>query len=572
MATYTQAGLSLSIATPLGQDAVLLEKFHGTEALSELFHFRLDLLAEDPIDFDRLLGQNVTIRVVLANGTERWLNGIINSLSAGAQVAGLKRNTTLRRYEAELAPALWLLTQRVQSRIFQNRSVPDILKQILHDDWQLKVTFQLVGTYQPRNYCVQYRETDFAFVSRLMEEEGIFYFFQHGDKSHTLFVTDSSLSLGEVAAPSAVVYDTLRSGQSTGPRVWSWRKTQKMVPYKFTLQDYCFQMPHSDLTRQESVSGSVAAGTVKHQLNHQCTTQGTDMLEIHEFPGRFAHCFDEVDKLGAVHAKELEKLFADNERLVKIRMEESAARSLNLGGAGDAANFITGQTFTLAQHFDADGSYLLTRVEHRASLQGVYTALSQEKVPIYENTFACIPSTCLYRPPRGTPEPKIEGTQTAVVVGPKGQEIFIDKYGRVKVRFHWDRQAGADGERSCWIRVAQFWAGNSWGAFFWPRIGHEVVVAFEEGNPDRPLIIGSVYNAANMPPLSLPAQAMRGGIKSCIFFGNPAVNANAIIFHDAPQEAYVQVHSEKNEISHSESTKIHYVARANANIQGSMKG
>jgi hypothetical protein len=230
-------------------------------------------------------------------------------------------------------------------------------------------------------------------------------------------------------------------------------------------------------------------------------------------------------------------------------------------GKSDCAQFTAGNKFTLERHFDADASYLLTRVEHEATDEGYRSDHYSADQFTYENSFTCIPETLRYRPQRVTRVPVIEGAQTATVVGPPGEEIWVDKYGRVKVQFHWDRKGKMNADSSCWLRVAQVWAGNGWGSFFWPRIGHEVVVVFEEGDPDQPLIIGSVYNADNMPWYTLPINKQLGGIKSESVRGTAKKNYNAIVFNDEKGKEHISIHSEHNLSLNSEFDKMIHAGR-----------
>ncbi len=263
---------------------------------------------------------------------------------------------------------------------------------------------------------------------------------------------------------------------------------------------------------------------------------------------------------GAPQPPNLQHIFEDRDRTAKVRMEQEQADSLEIQGAGDCGQFTAGHKFTLERHFDADGQYLLTRVEHHARLGGNYR--SNATLPFsYENRFTCIPAALRYRPACLTPRPVIAGIQTATVVGPEGQEIFCDKYGRVKVQFHWDREGRNNVDSSCWLRVAQIWAGKGWGAFFWPRIGHEVVVTFEEGDPDQPLIVGSVYNAENLPPYPLPKNKMFDGIKSSSVRGTSRENFNGILFVDEKGHEHLSIHSERHLVLHTELDKSFQAGR-----------
>jgi type VI secretion system secreted protein VgrG len=549
MPTYTQANRPLAIKTPLGQDVLLLTGFRGHEAISQLFNFQADLIAEadHEIHFDRIVGQNVTVELHLANQEKRYFNGLVKRFSQGG------RDESFVHFSAEIVPKPWLLTKKVRSRIFQHLSVPDILRQVFAG---LDVTYELTATYYQRDYCVQYRESDFNFASRLMEEEGIYYFFNHGDGSHQMVVTDVATQHPTVAGQSSVIYDEVSGGGREDLRITAWEKSQELRSGQYTLWDHCFELPDKHLEAKKKTTDSVTVGEVTHKLS----VGGNDKLEIYDYPGGYAQRFDGIDRNGAPRPQDLQDLIPDSERTVKVRMEEETAASLEIRGASNCGQFIAGHQFTLKRHFDADGQYLLTRVEHDAHLDGDYRS-DQASAFSYENSFTCTPGTLPYRPQRVTRLPLIAGIQTATVVGPSGEEIFCDKYGRVKVQFHWDREGKKDANSSCWLRVAQVWAGKSWGAFFWPRIGHEVVVVFEEGDPDQPLIIGSVYNADNMPPFELPKKNSLTGFKSASFRGNPHENFNGVIFDDTKGHEHLGIHSERHMSLNAEYDKVFHGGR-----------
>ena len=535
MPTYTQANRPLAITTPLGEDALLLTGIRAREAISQLFNFQVDLLAEleTPIRFDGILGQNATLELRLPGEEKRYFNGIVKSLSQGS------RDDTFVHFRAEIVPKLWLLTRKVRSRIFQHLPVPDILHEVLSG---LDVAYKISGTYFPRDYCVQYRESDFAFLSRLMEEEGIYYFFTHSDGSHQMVVTDVPNRHPSVAGQSRVTYDEVQGGARKDMRIMAWEKTQELRSGAYTLWDHCFELPGKNLEAKERTTGTVKAGKASHKLD----VAGNDELEIYDYPGGYAQRFDGVNSGGGPRPEDLKDIPKDSERTVRIRMEQEEVESLRVEGASSCAQFVAGHTFTLERHFDADDDYLLTVVEHAARLKGSYRSEKSASNFQYENRFTCIPVSLPYRPQRVTRKPVIAGIQTATIVGPPGQEIFCDKYGRVKVQFHWDREGKKNNESSCWLRVAQIWAGKRWGAFFWPRIGHEVVVAFEDGDPDTPMIVGSVYNAENMPPVALPAGNMFAGVKSVSVHGRANQNFNSLVFVDQKGQEHLALHSERH--------------------------
>jgi type VI secretion system secreted protein VgrG len=288
----------------------------------------------------------------------------------------------------------------------------------------------------------------------------------------------------------------IEGGLRKADHIYQWRKTQAVRASKYALWDHHFQQPTQNLEAKENILNSVQVGTITHQLNNQVNAP----LEIYDFPGGYAERFDGISPSGGEQPARLQKIFEDNQRTVKLRMEAEAVPALTVHGTSSCGNFVSGHKFTLDRHFDGKGEYVLVSVVHQASLGEPYRSGQGAASFTYTNTFTCIPIKLPYRPPRETPVPFIAGVQNALVTGPSGKEIFIDKYGRVKVQFYWDREGKKDENSSCWIRVAQSFAGKRWGASFWPRLGQEVLVAFVEGDPDQPVIVGSVYNAEQMPP------------------------------------------------------------------------
>ena len=548
MNAYTQADRPMAVFTTLGADRLLLTGVTGHESISQLFRFQLELVAEigAEIPFDRLIGQSITARLQLPDGNSRYFNGLVNRFTQGA------RDDSFVRFRAEIVPQIWLLTKKVRCRIFQHIVVPDILRHVFSG---LQVNYELSATYHPRDYCVQYRESDFNFASRIMEEEGIYYFFKHSEGRHEMVVTDAASQHPTVPGESAALYEELRGSVHEDRRITAWEKSQELRSGEYSLSDYCFEMPATDLQCHEKPIASIPVGKATHKL----TLAGNDQLEIYDHPGGYAKRFDGIDRHGAARPADLKHVFEDRDRTVKIRMEEEQAGSLKIEGAGDCGQFAAGHKFTLKGHFDGDGQYLLTRVEHNARQSGYRSDEVNEFE--YCNRFTCIPAALRYRPGREAPKPVIASVQTATVVGPPGEEIFCDPYGRVKVHFHWDRDGKKDADSSCWLRVAQIWAGKRWGAFFWPRIGHEVVVAFEDGDPDQPLIVGSVYNADNMPPLALPGTNMFCGIKSASVRGKANENFNSIVFVDLKDQEHLALQSERHMVLNAEFDVRHEAGR-----------
>ncbi len=483
----------LQIATPLGKDFLLLNKFQAQEGISSLFRFELDLLHEETeasakptiVDVTQILGQPMLVSLTQADDTIRYFSGIVSHFLQG------NRDEHYTYYRAVIVPRLWLLTQRAQSRIFQQISVPDILKKLFED---LDVDYEIQGTFHPREYCVQYRESDFNFASRLMEEEGIYYYFEHSANGHRMIVANTPQSHRECPSKHEVPF-MLEVSPYEGfvSHIDAWLVANQLQTGKYTLWDHNFQLAHRNLDATEISRFHVG---------------DNDTLEVYDFPGGYASRFDGIEKSGGEQASNLQKIFEDNRRTAKLRIEEIDAGYEVISGSSNCASLTAGYRFKLQNHPEPslNAPHALVSVRHEAEQTPNYVSGEEYPNP-YRNSFTCIPhggGKAPFRPLSLARKPFVRGSQTAVVVGPPGEEIFVDKYGRVKIQFHWDREGQANLGSSCWIRVAQNQAGLRWGAAYWPRIGQEVVVDFLEGDPDRPIIIGSVYNANEMPPYKLP--------------------------------------------------------------------
>ena len=516
---FTEDNRIIKLTTPLGENALILTSLRGREAISELFHFEVEAVwqTSSPLKFTDILGKTIT--VAIDDGTKRYINGIVYSVEQGVR----DRQRGLTQYTLRVAPNTWVLTRNVQSRIFQQKSVPDIVKEVIAN-MGLSATFKssLQGTYQPRDYCVQYRESDFAFISRLMESEGIFYFYQHDASQHTLVIADKAAVFQDVAPGPAIEFEEVLGGIREKNRIFEWVKAQEIRSGKFSQNDWNFETPSTNLLTDEIFAQRVA--------NNQ-------QLEIYEHPG------DYMQK-------------SDGETLTKSRLQEENTGQVTRGRSWHYG-LCPGYKFALKNHFSDDGKYVLTSVDHAAE-QPLDVGAGQTPFE-YENRFSTIPFEAVYRPARVTPEPRLQGVQSAIVVGPGGEEIYTDKYGRVKVQFHWDREGKKDENSSCWIRVATFWAGKNWGAIHIPRIGQEVIVDFEEGDIDRPLIVGSVYNAAQMPPYALPGEKTKSTLQTRSSKGGGAANCNEIRFEDKMGSEQVLIHAEKNQDIEVENDESHWV-------------
>jgi type VI secretion system secreted protein VgrG len=513
---FTQAARYLSISTPFGADQLLVRSMHGEERISGLFHFSLEMASEEKsLDFSKIVGKAVTVTIKLADDTSRYINGIVGRFVQGGTDA---RFTT---YYAEVHPWLWLLTMSADCRIFQNKSVPDIITGLFTDLGFTDYRNDASGVHAVREYCVQYNETAFAFVSRLLEEEGIFYFFEHVDGKHTLVLADASTAFAACPGAATVEYGAYGSWEQQNV-VTGCSLEEAVIPGQFAVDDFGFETPSTDLLGTTD-STKATNGTKRH---------------IYEYPGGFT-------KKDAADA------------LSKVRMEEQEAPQKLLRGTSVCRAFVAGYKTTLQKHYrdDANAAYVLHRVSHSATESD------------YSNSFDAFPAATTFRPRRTTRKPVIPGTQTAIVVGKSGEEIWTDKYGRVKVQFHWDQKGTNDENSSCWIRVAHGWAGKSWGMMFLPRIGQEVVVGFLEGDPDQPLITGSVYNAEQVVPYTLPTDQTKSTIKSNVSKGGEGFNELRFEDKKDSEEVFVQAQKDLNTvIRNNETRKVGFEKKDKGNV------
>jgi type VI secretion system secreted protein VgrG len=521
MGTYSQDKRPIKVKTALGADELLLSSFSGVEAVSRPFAFTLELLSTNAaVNPASVLRTPVTVMLVLPDGGRRFIHGIVN------RFVQLGQRDDLTFYRAEVVPWLWFLSRSSDCRIFQNLSVPGIVEKVFKDQGYSDFEIKCTKSYPKREYCVQYRETHLDFVSRLLEEEGIFYFFQHEDGKHTLVLADSPSAVqpcpGQPSARLAL--------QAAGPSedlVTEFEREHAIETGKITLRDFDPLQP---------------------ALRLEGTVAGAEKEEQYDYPGNFT-------------------VLDEGERYARLRLAEAEARQHVVRGGGTCRGMQAGYRVELKEHYrkEVNQAYQLLEVRHDARA-GDYRAWDTEPLE-YVNTFVAIPHSVPYHPPRRTARPGPVGHQTAVVVGKAGEEIWTDKHGRVKVQFHWDREGKKDENSSCWVRVSSSWAGKNWGAVHIPRIGQEVVVEFLEGDPDRPLIIGRVYNADHVPPYPLPAEGTRSGVKSRSSKGGGADNFNEIRFEDkkGSEELFVQaekdlaVHvknDEKRTVLHDRTTEI----------------
>jgi type VI secretion system secreted protein VgrG len=489
----------------LSESDVFLERVTGVEAVSTLYAFDVAFrgAGEDLFELQDLVGKASWIRLRRPDGEERYFHGLLTSVSLSG-VSGGKPN-----YNARLVPAFALLEQTQDSRIFQGKAVPDIAKEVL-DANHIRFRLALSSSYLKREFCVQYRESDLAFISRLLEEEGIFYFFEHTEDHHTLVLADAVSACPSISGDKTLPFRDERVAEDTthAEHLMVLERIHRQRSGKSSLRDFDFSRPDLDLTASAAAS------------------EDTER-EVYEYPAGFS---------GPVVGK----------RLATVRLDALRHGMQAFSGQSSCIRLAAGSTFDVAEHPDGafNKSLLLIRVEHEG-LQELRSGSGTAVESSYRNRFASVPAAAPYRPARKTPRPRMIGTQTAIVVGPDREEVYPDAHGRIKIQFHWDRQARNDENASCFVRHAQAWAGAGFGQVILPRVGQEVVVRFLEGNPDRPLVVGAVFNGANEPPLELPAERTQAVFRTESSIGGGGFNE--LRFEDAKATERFFRHAQKDE-------------------------
>ncbi|GKQ56986.1 type VI secretion system Vgr family protein [Sphaerotilus sulfidivorans] len=503
---------------PLPPADLLFESMSVEAGLGRIGEMRLHLLSLKPdLAPDDLLGQPVRVELVLRDGSLRHWSGHCIRFGLG------KPSGRHYGYDMTVRPWPWFLTRTSDCRIFQDLSVPDIVRQVLADHAVAKTDFRLFRSYAPRGYCVQYRESDFDFIARLLEQEGISWFFQHDAGGATLVLVDAAGAHDPAPGAERIAYyDVPGQAPPDVDCLWDWSFSHGVRTGRIALTDYDFERP----------SASLRVSRERGRSHEQAD------LERFDYPGLY-------------------RVTGDGEQYADNRLDEQQARHAGARGTTSAQSLAEGCRFTLERHprDDQNTDYLVTAIRTRLHLDA-YESGSTGGTEL-SSQIEVIPHAQQFRPPRLTPKPFVQGPQTAVVVGPAGEEIHTDKYGRVKVQFHWDRYGQKDERSSCWIRVSHPWAGKNWGAVSIPRIGQEVVVSFLEGDPDQPLITGRVYNAEQMPPYGLPAGAVVSGIKSNTHKGR---GYNEFSMDDTAGKEKITVHAQydmNTTVEHDQTNTVH---------------
>jgi len=505
------ANFPVKFISPMAGD-LLVGSMAGTEQMSRLFVFNLDLLSENPeLHFDNVVGQQVTTSLAL-DDEERYFNGYITEFS----YAGKKGR--FFSYRATVRPWFWFLTRTADCRIFQKKTVPEIIREVFGDNGMGDFEERLTATYRQWEYCVQYRESDFNFISRLMEQEGIYYFFEHQEEKHVLVMADTTASLIPFPGFSRVKFHAPYGSvvEVFEDHLDAWMPTQFIVPTKYAVQDFNFTTPRVNLLSKSPQADN------KH-------TYPLGDPEIFDYPGEYPEPGNGMD-------------------YAEIRLEELQCKHERVMAGGPCRGLAAGCLFALEEYprEDQNKDYVVLSVTHDINNMPFISGEGNEG-ELYRCQTEVMDQARPFRAARETPKPLVQGPQTAIVVGKAGEEIFTDEYGRVKVQFHWDRYGKSDENSSCWVRVSQAWAGAKWGGIHIPRIGQEVIISFVEGDPDRPVITGRVYNADCMPPYALEANKTQSGIKSHSTKGGGPDNFNEIRMEDKINEEELYIQAEKNE-------------------------
>ncbi|ROM20381.1 type VI secretion protein ImpA [Pseudomonas protegens] len=505
---FQQSTRLAQVNCPLGPDVLLLKSLGGGEELGRLFDYQLQLASSDAnIDLNQLLGKPMGLSVQLDGGGQRYFHGIVARCSQNIDTG------QFASYEVTLRPWLWLLSRTSDCRIFQNLSIPQIIKQVFRDLGFSDFEDALSRPYREWEYCVQYRETSFDFVSRLMEQEGIYYFFRHEKDRHVVVLADAYGAHSSVPGYTSVPYYPRDEQQRERDHMFDWHLAQEVQPGSLELNDYDFQRPSARIDVRSAMPRPHSAGD----------------YPLYDYPGTYVQS-------------------SDGEHYAQTRIEALQSLHERIELSGNARGLGVGNLFSLTgfSRQDQNREYLIVSIRYYLVQESLESGAGGGSAQ-FESHLTCIDAQQSFRPLATTHKPMVQGPQTARVVGPAGEEIWTDQYGRVKVHFHWDRHDQSNENSSCWIRVSQAWAGKNWGSMQIPRIGQEVIVSFLEGDPDRPIITGRVYNAEQTVPYDLPANATQSGMKSRSSKGGSPANFNEIRMEDKKGAEQLYIHAERNQ-------------------------
>jgi len=509
------------------------------EGLSKLTETTIEFICKDKtLELKKVVGSRITLCLDTPEGGERTFTGRCIS----AEYIGLSQG--MGHFMAQVRPFLWFLTRGQDCRIFQEKSTPEIIKEVLSDyGFGSDIDDKLTETYPKRTYCVQYRESDYDFLCRLMQEEGIYFYFVEDNRKEKLILADG---IGAHQPTPGGPTFSFKFRETAGYRrkedhIFDWNAVEGQTPGKVTLDDFDFSRPNADLKQAKSIE----KGTHSHK-NH----------EIYDYPGHLRQ-----NGMDSPQDADMSQIDEAAERKTRVRMEARAVEHVRWRGAGNVRNMANGQTFKLKDHprVRDETEFLIVAATHKLQVESDYEdeetrnqmlderlETDESNQDAYRCLFEVIPKNEPFRAPIATPWPEIPGIHTAIVTGPSGEEIYTDDYGRIKVQFHWDRDGENNENTTCWVRCVMPWTGKNWGIISIPRIGQEVVIHFEEGNPDRPVCTGMLYNADTMPPYTLPDNMTQTGIVTRSTKGGSADTFNELIFEDKIDEEFVRLQSEKD--------------------------
>jgi type VI secretion system secreted protein VgrG len=489
------------LTSVFGKDELSVVTIECDEGVSDDFEIRLEVVSQkEDLDFDQAIATHMTVKVVTNNGDERFFDGLLTD----ARWMGHKDAYYI--YKLTLRPWFWLLTKNANCRIFKDKSAPDIISEVLGEHDFADHSNKLTESYDEIHYCVQYRESDYDFCCRLMEEFGISYFFEHKDSKHTMILADSKSSYSPIKGDPTIPFIPLGGDSQRDEEHFNhWVPTRKFRTGKFAVNDYDFEKPSASLEAERDAGSPYRAGA----------------LEFYDYPGRYA----EKDK---------------GTKFSNIRLEAEQAADKRIETAGEVPRLFAGGLFTLKDHSHGpqNKEYLVVRASHKIITEQYRSGSGGAQGEAYTGTYDVLSTDVPFRTPALTRKPRIPGPQTAKVVG-QG-EIDVDEYGQIMVEFHWDR----DKTQSRRVRVAQVWSGKQWGGVYIPRIDQEVIIQFLEGDPDQPIVIGTVYNGDNMPPYSLPGDKNISGVKSNTTVGGGGYNE--FIFDDSSGQELIGTHAQKD--------------------------
>jgi type VI secretion system secreted protein VgrG len=543
MAQYIHADRLMNFTTPLGDDQLLIERLNGFEGVSEMFCYQLELFSEvltadfnKPIDPSKIVGQKVCVSIQATDdGTLRYINGIVSSFE------GVTSDTEFVTYRATVVPSLWFATLNKNTRVFQNETAIDVIKDVL-STYSISPTDNTNNTYESLEYCTQYRETDFNFVSRLMEQHGISYYFDHTADNHQMVLVDTASTFSACPIQDEYLLD------NQNPKLNSFyqyvisdlMQRSTMVPGKFTLWDHSF-VTNNQVKSDQTASSS--AWPIAPAAN-----------EIYDYPTSVFGYIKTPSTLEASNPSDVQKFF------VQVDQMAASASACVVEGFSNAIPMQTGYYFTvdtqMTPYFaadDFDQKFVLLHIEHSVDQNPSYRSRGSNEAPRpYSNRFRAIRSDIPFTPPKVTEKPVVHGMHSGFVVVDSGEDSHMDKYGRVNVQFWWDRLRQPDTPDNTWLRVAQSWAGKGWGTYYWPRVGDEILIAFMEGDPDQPIVVGSVYNGVNMPKYDPVGQYTLSGILTRSSKNGGASNANELRFEDLKGSEQIYMNAEKDYVLHVE--------------------